>query len=73
MAGQPALAKRLGWTFLILCCYRIGVHVPVPGVDGANVVTAEEAYHKVQTGEGLGKHVRHPVQPLRHVLGRWPA
>lgn len=26
----------------------------VPGVDGANVITAEEAYHKVQTGEGLG-------------------
>lgn len=33
MTGQPALAKRLGWTFLILCCYRIGVHVPIPGVD----------------------------------------
>lgn len=35
MAGSPALAKRLGWTFLILCCYRIGVHVPIPGVDAA--------------------------------------
>lgn len=28
--------------------------LPVPGVDGANVITAEEAYHNVQTGEGLG-------------------
>lgn len=35
MAGQPALAKRLGWTFLILCCYRIGVHVPIPGVNAS--------------------------------------
>lgn len=35
MAGQAGLARRLGWTFLILCCYRIGVHVPVPGVDAA--------------------------------------
>ena len=35
MAGQSALAKRLGWTFFILCCYRIGVHVPIPGVNAA--------------------------------------
>ncbi|MDO5483726.1 MAG: preprotein translocase subunit SecY, partial [Desulfovibrionaceae bacterium] len=34
-AGQSSLAKRLGWTFLILCCYRIGVHVPIPGVDAS--------------------------------------
>lgn len=33
--GQASLVKRLGWTFLILCCYRIGVHVPIPGVDAA--------------------------------------
>ncbi|MBD5553749.1 MAG: preprotein translocase subunit SecY [Desulfovibrio sp.] len=33
--AQANLAKRLGWTFLILCCYRIGVHVPIPGVDAA--------------------------------------
>ncbi|MBD5641313.1 MAG: preprotein translocase subunit SecY [Desulfovibrio sp.] len=35
MEAQATLAKRLGWTFLILCCYRIGVHVPIPGVDAA--------------------------------------
>lgn len=34
-AAQTTLVKRLGWTFLILCCYRIGVHVPIPGVDAA--------------------------------------
>ena len=43
MAGQPALAKRLGWTFLILCCYRIGVHVPVPGVDAAALASFFES------------------------------
>ncbi len=31
--GQAGLAKRLGWTLFLLCCYRVGVHVPVPGVD----------------------------------------
>ena len=31
--GQRSLLKRLGWTFLLLCFYRIGVHVPVPGVN----------------------------------------
>lgn len=31
--GQTALLKRLAWTLFILCCYRIGVHVPIPGVD----------------------------------------
>ena len=35
MAGQASLTKRIGWTFLILCCYRIGVHVPIPGVDAS--------------------------------------
>ena len=37
--GQSSLAKRLGWTFLLLCCYRIGVHVPIPGVDAAALAT----------------------------------
>lgn len=33
LAGQPDLRKKLGWTFLLLCCYRVGVHIPIPGVD----------------------------------------
>lgn len=44
--GQSSLAKRLGWTFLLLCCYRIGVHVPIPGVDAA----ALAAYLKSLSG-----------------------
>ncbi|GFH62631.1 MAG: preprotein translocase subunit SecY [Candidatus Desulfovibrio kirbyi] len=43
MADQPALAKRLGWTFFILCCYRIGVHVPVPGVDASALASFFES------------------------------
>ena len=35
MAGQPELMRKLGWTFFLLCCYRVGVHIPVPGVDAA--------------------------------------
>ena len=44
--GQSSLAKRLGWTFLLLCCYRIGGHVPIPGVDAA----ALAAYFKSLSG-----------------------
>ena len=44
--GQSSLAKRLGWTFLLLCCYRIGVYVPIPGVDAA----ALAAYFKSLSG-----------------------
>lgn len=44
--GQSSLAKRLGWTFLLLCYYRIGVHVPIPGVDAA----ALAAYFKSLSG-----------------------
>ncbi len=29
----PELKKRLAWTFLLLAVYRIGIHVPTPGVD----------------------------------------
>ncbi|MDR2744226.1 MAG: preprotein translocase subunit SecY, partial [Desulfovibrio sp.] len=43
MAGQPDLTKRLAWTFFILCCYRIGVHVPIPGVDAAAIASFFES------------------------------
>jgi len=31
----PELKKKLLWTFLLLAVYRIGIHVPTPGVDTA--------------------------------------
>ena len=33
IAAQANIVKKLGWTLFLLCCYRIGVHVPIPGVD----------------------------------------
>jgi preprotein translocase subunit SecY len=35
LAKQPELKKKLLWTFFLLAVYRIGIHVPVPGVDAA--------------------------------------
>jgi len=35
LARMPELKKKLMWTFLLLAFYRIGIHVPVPGVDTA--------------------------------------
>jgi preprotein translocase subunit SecY len=35
LAKLPELKKKLGWTFLLLAVYRMGIHIPVPGVDGA--------------------------------------
>ncbi|HML60402.1 MAG TPA: preprotein translocase subunit SecY [Solidesulfovibrio sp.] len=35
LARLPELKKKLLWTFLLVAVYRIGVHVPVPGVDSA--------------------------------------
>lgn len=35
MAHVPELWRKLGWTFLILMAYRVGIHVPIPGVDTA--------------------------------------
>jgi preprotein translocase subunit SecY len=31
----PELRKRVFFTIIMLAVYRIGIHVPTPGVDGA--------------------------------------
>ncbi len=33
----PELRKRILWTFGLLAFYRIGIHIPVPGVDTAAI------------------------------------
>lgn len=33
LARMPELKKKIFWTFLLLAVYRVGIHVPVPGVD----------------------------------------
>ncbi len=35
IAKVPELKKRIIFTFLMLAVYRIGVHIPTPGIDGA--------------------------------------
>jgi preprotein translocase subunit SecY len=35
IARLPELKKKLLWTFLLLAVYRIGIHIPVPGVDSS--------------------------------------
>ena len=33
LSGRNELKKKILWTFLLLAVYRIGIHVPVPGID----------------------------------------
>ncbi|MFZ5426037.1 MAG: preprotein translocase subunit SecY [Thermodesulfobacteriota bacterium] len=33
LARLPELKKKILWTFVLLAVYRVGIHVPVPGVD----------------------------------------
>ncbi len=32
---MPELKKKIFWTFLLLAVYRVGIHIPVPGVDSS--------------------------------------
>jgi preprotein translocase subunit SecY len=43
IAHVPELWRKLGWTFLILIAYRVGIHVPIPGVDIAVMADFFEA------------------------------
>jgi preprotein translocase subunit SecY len=33
--GTSELKSKFLWTFLLLAIYRVGVHLPIPGVDGS--------------------------------------
>lgn len=35
LGRSQELMRKLGWTALLLIFYRLGVHVPLPGIDGA--------------------------------------
>lgn len=37
LAKLPELRKRLVFTLIMLCIYRLGVYVPTPGIDGARI------------------------------------
>ena len=45
LARVPELRKKLLWTALLLVAYRLGVHVPVPGIDA---VALKEFFASVQ-------------------------
>ncbi|MDL2271701.1 preprotein translocase subunit SecY [Desulfovibrio sp. OttesenSCG-928-I05] len=45
MARVPELRKKLMWTALLLLAYRLGVHVPVPGID---TIALREFFTSVQ-------------------------
>ncbi len=40
----PELKKRLFYTFLLLAVYRVGVHVPTPGIDSIALAKIFEAH-----------------------------
>jgi len=50
MGQVPELWRKLGWTFLILIAYRVGIHVPIPGADPA----AMAAFFKAAQGTLFG-------------------
>ena len=41
----PELKRRIAFTFMMLAVYRVGVHVPTPGIDGTalSAIFAEQA------------------------------
>lgn len=39
LVKNEALMKRIGFTLFVLALYRLGVHVPTPGVDGNAVMS----------------------------------
>jgi preprotein translocase subunit SecY len=50
LSKTSELRRKLGWTFLLLIFYRIGVHVPIPGIDTG----ALAQYFKSMQGTLLG-------------------
>ncbi len=47
---NPELRKRIFFTIIVLIIYRIGVHIPTPGVDTAQVIK----YFQEQSGNIFG-------------------
>lgn len=50
IANVPELWRKLGWTILILVLYRLGIHVPVPGVDTVAMASAFEKASETMLG-----------------------
>lgn len=50
MPQTNELWRKLGWTFLILIAYRVGIHVPIPGANAAAIA----AFFQQMSGTLLG-------------------
>ena len=53
--ATPESVAAMGADAVIAAVGADAFILPVPGVDGTNVMTAEEAYHKVKAGEAFGR------------------
>jgi preprotein translocase subunit SecY len=63
IAQMPELWRKLGWTFLLLLAYRVGIHVPMPGVNAA----AMAAFFEQARGTLFGVFDMFSGGGLRHV------
>ena len=50
----PELRKRIGWTLLLLFIYRLGVFIPLPGIDRAYFQIMMERAQGTAQGKVLG-------------------
>ncbi len=50
MFKVPELRKRLGFTVLMILIYRVGTHVPTPGIDTAGL---NALFEKIGASNGL--------------------
>lgn len=55
--ATPENIKAMNASAVIAAVGADAFILPVPGVDGANVITAEEAYRRAASGEGLGQEI----------------
>jgi len=60
----PELKKRVIFTFALLAVYRIGVHVPVPGIDSI----ALASFFAKAKGTLLGLLICFQAEPLKGYL-----
>lgn len=56
MFKVPELRKRLGFTLLMILIYRVGTHIPTPGIDVDNLKDVFESLNRNSGGGILGMY-----------------
>ena len=53
----PELQKRIAFTFLLLAVYRVGAHVPTPGIEVPRAITEdhEGSLWVASSGDGIAR------------------